>query len=333
MKKLVYLLIITVLVVSCKKKDYVTVSGKIANKFSDSLVIFHPQKGFERVINVDENGNFKDTLKVENGYFFLSDNKNRATINLNNSDEIVINFDANDFDKSLSFSGKGAAKNNFLLVTKENQQKLISQKDLYDLPKEEFDSKISAYVAEFNVRLNNKELDTAFVAIQKTGISRFEEQIKKMHAEKLYVKTQLAKGMPSPKFVNYEKPDRETVSLDDLKGKYVYIDVWATWCPPCKKEIPFLQKVEADYHDKNIEFVSISIDSKDDYFTWSDMVEEKQLSGIQLYANDDKSFTKAYRISEIPRFILVDPEGNIVSSEAPRPSDPKLVELFDSLEI
>ena len=118
------------------------------------------------------------------------------------------------------------------------------------------------------------------------------------------------------------------MSLDDFKGKYVYIDVWATWCPPCLAQIPSLHKIEEEYKGKNIEFVSISIDKRDDYFTWSDMIEEKNLGGVQLFANENQDFTKAYRIDNIPRFILIDPEGNIVSSDAPRPSDPALKDLF-----
>jgi thiol-disulfide isomerase/thioredoxin len=45
----------------------------------------------------------------------------------------------------------------------------------------------------------------------------------------------------------------------------VYIDVWATWCGPCKAEIPHLKEIEAQYHDKNIAFVSISVDNRPDY--------------------------------------------------------------------
>lgn len=74
----------------------------------------------------------------------------------------------------------------------------------------------------------------------------------------------LAKGNPSPGFTDYENYAGGTTSLDDLKGKYVYIDVWATWCGPCKAEIPFLKEVEEEYRDKNIEFVSISIDQDKD---------------------------------------------------------------------
>lgn len=145
----------------------------------------------------------------------------------------------------------------------------------------------------------------------------------------------LAKGKPSPIFTNYENHAGGTTSLTDLKGKYVYVDVWATWCQPCKAEIPSLQKLEHEYKDKNIEFVSISIDDKKDYDLWKQMVTDKELSGTQLFA--DKSwgseFMKNYAIQSIPRFILLDPEGNIVDSNAPRPSNPGLVALFNELKI
>lgn len=144
----------------------------------------------------------------------------------------------------------------------------------------------------------------------------------------------LTVGKPSPKF-NYENHKGGKTSLDQLAGKYVYIDVWATWCGPCRKEIPFLQEVEKQYHGKNIEFVSLSIDAKKDHEKWKNLVNEKSLGGIQLFADNDwnSQFVKDYAIEGIPRFILVDTKGNIVTADAPRPSDPKLVELFRSLGI
>ena len=145
----------------------------------------------------------------------------------------------------------------------------------------------------------------------------------------------VSKGQPSPKFLNYENFKGGTTSLDDLKGKYVYVDVWATWCGPCKREIPFLQKVEKQYHGKNIEFVSLSVDKLDDHDKWEKMVKEKQLGGIQLFADNswESDFVTGYLIKGIPRFILIDPNGNIVSSNAPRPSDSKLIDLFNELNI
>lgn len=161
-----------------------------------------------------------------------------------------------------------------------------------------------------------------------------DESFKKELTEKFEKIKTLVKGNPSPKF-KYENHNGGTTSLDDLKGKYVYIDVWATWCGPCKAEIPFLKEVEKKYHGKNIEFVSISIDDKKDYETWKKFVTEQQLGGVQLYADNawQSQFVKDYAIEGIPRFILVDSEGNIVSADAPRPSDGKLIDLFHELEI
>lgn len=142
-------------------------------------------------------------------------------------------------------------------------------------------------------------------------------------------------GQPSPKFVNYENNAGGTMSLDDLKGKYVYIDVWATWCGPCKYEIPFLQKVEKQYHGKNIHFVSISTDKQKDKDTWKKMIVDEKLGGIQLITDNDfnTKFISGYKIMGIPQFILIDPAGNIVQANAPRPSDEKLIELFNELKI
>jgi thiol-disulfide isomerase/thioredoxin len=147
------------------------------------------------------------------------------------------------------------------------------------------------------------------------------------------IKTLIA-GNASPKF-EYENFKGGKTSLESLKGKYVYIDVWATWCGPCRREIPSLQKVEEQYQGKNIEFVSLSIDAKKDYDKWRKFVEEKKLGGIQLVADNDwnSQFAKDYAIEGIPRFILIDPNGNIVSADAPRPSDAKLIEKFNELGI
>ena len=143
--------------------------------------------------------------------------------------------------------------------------------------------------------------------------------------------SKLESGKPSPKFNNYENYAGGTTSLKDLKGKYVYIDVWATWCGPCKYEIPFLEKIEKQYHDKNIEFVSISVDNNKDHDKWKQMITDKQMSGMQLFADKafNSEFIQEYKINGIPQFILLDPQGNIVQSDAPRPSDEKLIELFN----
>lgn len=142
----------------------------------------------------------------------------------------------------------------------------------------------------------------------------------------------LTPGNPSPTF-NYENYKGGTTSLSDLKGKYTYIDVWATWCGPCIREIPSLKEIEKDYAGKNLQIVSISIDEPKDYDTWRNMIQDKSLGGIQLMADTNWSskFVQDYAILGIPRFILVDPEGNIVSADAPRPSTKQLRVMLDEL--
>ena len=142
----------------------------------------------------------------------------------------------------------------------------------------------------------------------------------------------LTAGNASPTF-DYENYKGGTTSLSDLKGKYVYIDVWATWCGPCLREIPSLKEVEKDYAGKNIQVVSISIDEPKDYDKWKQMISEKSLGGLQLMADNNwnSKFVKDYAILGIPRFILVDPKGDIVSADAPRPSDPELRKMLNAL--
>lgn len=158
----------------------------------------------------------------------------------------------------------------------------------------------------------------------------------KSQYEKVYtIQSKLLKGMASPTFEKYENHSGDSTSLADLKGKYVYFDIWATWCGPCIREIPALKEVEKKYHKANIQFVSISVDDLADHQVWVEMVTEKELSGLQLFANNSWSseFIRAYNINSIPRFILVDPQGNIINADAPRPSNPELVEILSSLNL
>ena len=138
---------------------------------------------------------------------------------------------------------------------------------------------------------------------------------------------------PSPKFVNYENFDGGKTSLDDLKGQILLIDVWATWCEPCLAELPALSKLQLKYQGKAIEFVSISVDEPKYRQKWKDMIRDQELKGIHLIADSSmqSKFIKDYKFNGIPRFILIDADGNIINPNAPRPSDPELDILLESL--
>ena len=343
MKRLLYLLGIILAIVSCKKnlpKDYVTISGTILNSTSDTLIVRQLLGTKEKKIYVNKEGIFSDTLKnVETDKYSLSYGNGATNLYLKNGYDLQISIEAQNFDFSkgnydITYSGKGAEPNNYFAKNNALVMKRVLDNSIYELEKEPFEQSLTVHIQKLNSLLKNTEnLDSTFIALETTEIKRQENLYRKLYKKDEYTATVLAKGNVSPKFVDYENYAGGTTSLDDFKGKFVFIDVWSTRCVPCKKEIPFLKEIEVKYQDKNIEFVSISTDRPKDYKNWRAMVAEKELSGIQLYDKDDKTFGNAYKIVFIPRFILVDPDGNIVSADAPRPSDKKLTDLFDSLQI
>lgn len=166
--------------------------------------------------------------------------------------------------------------------------------------------------------LKNKNYETDYPKIM--GLlsdEKMKEKLTKKYESVNYTKPE----MTAPSF-NYENYKGGTTSLKDLKGKLVYVEVWATWCGPCIKEMPALTQLIKDFKGQDIEFVSISIDSKNDYEKWRKMVPKKNVGGMQLYADKGlkSDFMKAFSVGLIPRSILLDKEGKIITSKAPRPS-------------
>lgn len=152
-------------------------------------------------------------------------------------------------------------------------------------------------------------------------LSEYEELVAKWE--------RLLPGKPMLNF-EYEDKEGEKVRLESFRGKYVFLDLWATWCIPCREELPYMQKLERDFAGRGIEFVSISIDrEKED---WSRMVEELQLGGVQLYAGSDASLTDFLNSTAIPRFVLIDREGRIVDVNMTRPSNPVTAEALWKLK-
>ncbi|WP_405291753.1 TlpA family protein disulfide reductase [Algibacter sp. Ld11] len=441
----------------CKKEEpinYVILSGTITNKTED-FTIMSRDRSFKHALTMGEDGSFLDTLRVNAGTYMLYGGKNVAAVYLEKGNNIIINADANNFDETLSFSGKGSEVSKYLVAKSAKEKELKGEgRTFYTLEEADFKAKAKeiettlkkmvdtqegvseefkakekkdlhyAYLMNLNsygqyhsyyakkpdfkpsdsfltefkdFDFNNEEdyiasanyrqlvsgnvMDEAQKMIKDESLSYNMASLKSAtNIKNEYIKNDIlystakmgmtftndvqgyykifmdastddknnkeisetynklktvAPGQPSPKFVDYENYAGGSTSLDDLKGKYVYIDIWATWCGPCKAEIPFLQKVEKQYHGKNIEFVSISVDRKADHDKWKAMVKEKELGGIQLFTGNDfkTKFIEDYFVMGIPKFILLDPNGDIVQSSAPRPSDEKLIELFDELGV
>ena len=187
----------------------------------------------------------------------------------------------------------------------------------------DFNAMAEQYTAAFQTLLNNVT-DAEFIVTAKERITKTTDS---WLERKTAVDNMPKEGEPAIDF-NYPDIEGNEISLTSFKGKLVYVDVWATWCGPCKAEIPSLQKLETDYHGKDITFMSVSVDT--DKEAWEKMVAEKELGGVQLWADGWSKITKDYAIFGIPRFMLFDSEGNVISTNAPRPSSDEIRELLEA---
>ncbi|WP_316816139.1 TlpA disulfide reductase family protein [Pedobacter nyackensis] len=142
--------------------------------------------------------------------------------------------------------------------------------------------------------------------------------------------TVLKPGAPAFAF-SYPDKDGKTVTMADLKGKVVLVDVWATWCGPCKDQIPHLKKLEEEFKGTDLQVISISVDVAKDKEKWLKMVNDQNLGGLQLFASGWGDLTKFYKITSIPRFLIFDKNGKIVDVDAPRPSLAELKTLLEKV--
>ncbi|MCM1076177.1 MAG: TlpA family protein disulfide reductase [Bacteroides sp.] len=135
-------------------------------------------------------------------------------------------------------------------------------------------------------------------------------------------------GTPFPDVKLVDK-DGNTVDFSTFRGKYVYIDLWASWCGPCIREIPHLQQLEKDLEaDGNVVFVSISTDSSAE--PWLKKMTQLNLHGNQLLDASGQLAPKL-NVRGIPFFVIYDPEGRLYLYNAPRPSNEQTKTLLQNL--
>jgi len=343
MIKKIYLFIFTTnLLISCaqrKPKDFISLQGNIENNKESSIAIVTRTKIIKE-IEIKKDGSFKDTLKVTdaNIYTIQTSVNQRAPIYLKNGFDLTLKVNSEDFFNTFSIEGDGADNTNYFLAQSECIDKIGNPNSIFNLEKDAFTKKINSIERQFDSILAfYKNLDSTLIRM-----SKFQNQQIINYFNQNYTSKQLLKeGSPSPEFENYLDYKGGKKSLSAFKGTYVYIDLWATWCGPCIMQIPFLQSLEKEYHNKKIAFVSISTDEtrrsggswEAAEKKWRDFVKERALTGIQLWAGQDISFQQAYQVTGIPRFILLDKDGKIIDANAPRPSEPALKELLETLDL
>ncbi len=326
MKKFALLFLLSASLLYAQDKN-VTLKINFPSSASDTLNLIG-YNDFKQSIPKKENGVFEATFEVKDGLHQISDGKIATLLFLKNGFNLEIQVNPNDTERAFVYKGNGEKENNFLLD--KNKKDEAFEKNSFTKEKDEFLKLKELYKTESETELDKANLDASFVKQMKMMNSQYFQYLDMMYEQEQVSKK--LEGAVSPSF-DYENYKGGTTKLEDLKGKVVYIDVWATWCAPCRAEIPYLKKLEEKYHDKDIAFVSISVDVLKDHEKWKKFVKDKELGGIQLFADKDwkSQFVKEFAISGIPRFILIDKEGKVFKANAPRPSSNEITSLLDEI--
>jgi thiol-disulfide isomerase/thioredoxin len=144
----------------------------------------------------------------------------------------------------------------------------------------------------------------------------------------------LRAGNPAPDFEAITTAG-DTVRLSDYFGKYLFLDVWASWCKPCIAEFPHSLVMMLDSRFKDFEFIFVNLDRNQEL--WKQGMKQFNIpDGTHLFMPDDfdgEIFVQ-YNRTSIPRYILIDPQGKIINARAPRPSQrDKIFETISDLAL
>lgn len=182
---------------------------------------------------------------------------------------------------------------------------------------------VSRHISSFNY---GKDFEAGLAelttAVEKYGLSsRYLSDFKARRAS--------VKGTPFPADVLLTDVEGNKVDFSSFKGYYVYVDLWASWCGPCCREVPYLQALEKELKNDRVKFVSISIDKGTK--EWKAKMEALNMHGKQLI-NQDNKLAEALNVSGIPHFLIYDKEGKLFLYKAPRPSSgEELKQLLEHL--
>ncbi len=345
MKKFTYALASAALLAACSGNPGYTVTGTIDGAPDGTVVYLQRQEGRQSV-KVDsaivQNGQFtlegrQDTAQVraltcqvgddalgidfflENGAITvqLSADTRSVTGTPNNDAYQLIRQQLNDLSKQLS-----AIYESLEDSTLTDEQRELKEKDteaIYDKMTETMNAGIAQNatnaVGVYLLKQNyyNMSVEQLEPIVTKIPAELTDEAIVRIKekAEKLKV---TAVGQ---KFVDFEMqtPDGKTVKLSDYvgKGKVVLVDFWASWCGPCRQEMPNLVEAYKKYRNKNFEIVGVSLDR--DAEAWKKGIEKlnitwPQMSDLKYW---DSEGANLYAVSSIPHTVLIDGDGVILA--------------------
>ena len=119
--------------------------------------------------------------------------------------------------------------------------------------------------------------------------------------------------------------------LKQNKGKVIYVDFWASWCGPCRAEMPYSQELQKHFADKNVSFLFLSTDTNKEAWLNASNEEFKSSSLSYRILDRNATFLNELRLNSIPRYIVFDASGNLIDENAERPSSKEVKEYLGHL--
>lgn len=137
----------------------------------------------------------------------------------------------------------------------------------------------------------------------------------------------LSPGMPAPGFT-LTNIDGDEVSLDDYRGKVVYLDFWASWCGPCLQQIPYAKELKTRMADQeDLVFLYVSVDTDEE--AWRNMVADREIEGVHVNVPGfSHEVPQSYNLRGVPTFYVIGRDGKIFDNRPPRPSQENVDEVL-----
>lgn len=328
MKKIVSALLLLSLLVSCKDKTAYTITGSAEGLENGAKVFLYEDRRAQNVLEETtlENGKFSFTGKVQEPVLRFIDVEGRDGRPIHvviEPGDITLNI-----GETESVSGTPLNEKNYSFWSSLGEKSAPDSKLVFDFIKQNTDNVLGVYYANQNAYMFDlaqlKEIVSLFPAewTNNEMLNQIKELVSNQEETAVGKKFKDLKGLT---------PAGEEKALSDYvgKGKVVLVDFWASWCPPCRQDMPYLVNAYARYKDKGFEIVGVSLDKTNE--DWKQGIEDlgitwPQISDLKYWGSE---LSKAYGVRSIPFTVLIDKEGNIVDQKiSGKDLDAKLSELL-----